>query len=456
MSFLIGLLSLIVVIGVLVFVHELGHFLAAKASGIHVHRFSLGLGSPIKALTVLRGGTEYSISWLPLGGYVKMASKEEDSASSVLEGGAASASVPRERVFESKPVWVRMIVILAGVTMNALFAWATYSYLAAKNGRQTEPITTVGRVVEELIPRGGDALRSLKAGDRIVAVGGKPVHSWEDVQKGIATSSGDQVSIRIADGREVVLPIHADALEERLSAAQAIEPLLPPVIGSISPGRPAEKAGLVAGDTVLTVNGKAVSQWRELVEVIQASPGVELTLEVQRNGERRIVRVTPAEEMLSLADGKAQKIGRIGVTPAREFRYERYNLGQAIVAGWKATIEASTQIVRTVRGMFTGRVSTRDVGGPILIGQLAGQSVRLGLDRFLAFMALISVNLAILNMLPIPALDGGQFLFLLAEALIRRPLPLKLRERLTAVGLVLILMLVVLAFSNDIRRLLGM
>ncbi|MGI8817758.1 MAG: site-2 protease family protein, partial [Gemmatimonadales bacterium] len=134
---------------------------------------------------------------------------------------------------------------------------------------------------------------------------------------------------------------------------------------------------------------------------------------------------------------------------------EKYTLGQAIVQGGRATLQASTQIFRTVRGLFSGRISGRTVGGPLLIGQLAGQSARLGLDTFLGFMALISINLAILNLLPIPVLDGGQFLFLLAEAIIRRPLPMKLRERLTTAGLVLIILLMGLAFSNDIRRVLG-
>jgi regulator of sigma E protease len=148
-------------------------------------------------------------------------------------------------------------------------------------------------------------------------------------------------------------------------------------------------------------------------------------------------------------------VGRVGIAVALDFRSEPLGVGAALVEGWKATVGASTQIVRTVRGLFSGRISRREVGGPIMIGQLAGETARMGLDPFLAFMALISINLAILNLLPVPVLDGGQFLFLLAEAVIRRPLPLRLRERLTAVGMVLIVLLMGLAFSNDIRRLFG-
>ena len=164
------LLSLIVVLGVLVFVHEAGHFIAAKWAGIYVHRFSLGLGSPIPWLTFRRGETEYSISWLPLGGYVKMASREEEVTSSALEGGAAEAPVPPDRVFEAKPVWKRMVVILAGVTMNALFAWLLFTFLAAKNGRQIDPTTTVGRVVDELVPPEAEAFKTIRPGTRAPTV----------------------------------------------------------------------------------------------------------------------------------------------------------------------------------------------------------------------------------------------------------------------------------------------
>ena len=162
------ILALIVVLGVLIFVHEAGHFVAAKWAGIYVHRFSLGLGRPIPWLTFRRGETEYSISWLPLGGYVKMASREEDIGSSALEGGAPSQPVPPDRVFEAKPIWKRMVVILAGVTMNALFAWAVFGFLAYKNGRQIDPVTTVGRVVEELVPPEAAALKEIRPGARII------------------------------------------------------------------------------------------------------------------------------------------------------------------------------------------------------------------------------------------------------------------------------------------------
>jgi regulator of sigma E protease len=452
---LITILALIVVLGVLIFVHEAGHFIAAKWAGIYVHRFSLGLGPPIPWLTFRRGETEYSISWLPLGGYVKMASREEDIGSSALEGGAPSKPVPPDRVFESKPVWVRMVVILAGVTMNAFFAWAVFSFLAYKNGKRIDPVTMVGRVVQEMVPPGAEALQQIRPGAQIVRINGDTVTSWDDVVNGVANTDEPEVRLEFADGSTVVLSIHPDALEERIKAAQALQPARPPVVGQVLPDKPAAQAGIQTGDTIVAVEGRPVRQWYDLVEILQASPGRDLRIEVARQGDRLTFEVVPYVDTIPGPEGKPRVVGRIGVSVATAYISEKLGVGQAIVEGGKATIRASTQIVRTVRGLFSGRISGRTVGGPILIGQLAGESARMGLDTFLGFMALISINLAILNLLPIPVLDGGQFLFLLAEAIIRRPLPARVRERLTTVGLVLIVLLMGLAFSNDIRRIFG-
>jgi regulator of sigma E protease len=226
-------------------------------------------------------------------------------------------------------------------------------------------------------------------------------------------------------------------------------------VGQVVPGRPAARAGIQPGDTITAIAGTPVAQWYDLLELLQKNAGRPLSVEVGRSGGRQRFDITPYVDSIPGPNGKPQAIGRIGVAVAGDFRSEPLSLGEAAVEGWHATVGSSTQIVRTVRGLFSGRISKREVGGPILIGQLAGESARMGLDAFLGFMALISINLAVLNLLPVPVLDGGQFLFLLAEAVVRRPLPLKLRERLTMVGLVLIVLLMGLAFSNDIRRLFG-
>lgn len=452
---LLTLLALAVVLGVLIFVHEAGHFLAAKWAGIYVHRFSLGLGSPVPWLTFRKGETEYSISWLPLGGYVKMASREEDAASLMLEGGTARTHVPPDRVFESKPVWTRMIVILAGVVMNVAFAWIVFVGLALKTGRQVDPVTTVGRVEAESLPPAARPLLSVRPGSRIVAVSGRPVHTWEDVLAGITGGRSPEIRLEFADGSTVVLPIHPDALGDRLRVAQALQPFRPAVVGQVLPGSPAARAGIQPGDTVVRVGDRPVAQWFDLLDALQPAAGRPVPIEVARGGRRMALVVTPRAESVKQPDGTVRRVGRIGVGLASGVRAIRYGVLGAIAAGTAATLDAATQIVRTVRGLLSGRVSERELGGPILIGQMAGQTARLGLDAFLAFMALISVNLAVLNLLPIPVLDGGQFMMLLAEAVIRRPLPPRLRERLTALGLAVVVLLMGLAFSNDLRRVFG-
>jgi regulator of sigma E protease len=305
------------------------------------------------------------------------------------------------------------------------------------------------------MPPQAQSLKQIQPGTQIIGINGDSVESWDEIVSGIANTSDEEVRLELADGRTVVLPIHPDALEERIKASQALQPYRAAVVDSLLPDRPAADAGLQKGDTVVAVNGRPVQQWYDMVAVVQESAGKNITLTVSRQGDRVNLSLRPYLDTIPGPDGKSRSVGRIGATVGAKFVSQPLGLGDAIVAGGEATVRASTQILRTVRGLFSGRISGRAVGGPILIGQMAGESARLGLDTFLGFMALISVNLAILNLLPVPVLDGGQFLFLLAEAVIRRPLPLKLRERLTTVGLVLIILLMGLAFSNDFRRLFG-
>ncbi len=443
--------ALIIVLGVLIFIHEAGHFIAAKLAGIHVHRFSLGLGAPVKALSFTRGGTEYAVSWIPLGGYVKMATAEEEVTSSALEGGRPQREVAPDQYFESKPVWVRMVVILAGVTMNALFAWAIYTFIIAKDGLPYNPTTTVGSVVEDL-PSGAEALSTLVAGDSITAIGDTPVDSWGEITQLIQSTSHETIVIHLAGKAPVELTIHPDALVERIQAAVAIRPYQPAVVGGVLADTPADSAGMVTGDIILSVDGSATPQWYYLVEFVSQNPGRELAFVLRRGQGADTVLATPAATV-DTVDGEARTVGRIGIVLQPTVQRRSLSLGAAVVAGAKRTANMGTIVIRSVRGLLTGRVPTRELGGPIMIGQLAGATARAGIDTFLQFMALISINLAVLNLLPIPVLDGGQFLFLLAEGVMRRPLSLKLRERLTAVGLVMIMMLMGLAFWNDLSRL---
>jgi regulator of sigma E protease len=446
----------LVVIGVLVFVHEFGHFLAAKIAGIYVHRFSLGLGAPIRWLSFRRGETEYSVSWLPLGGYVKMASRMEDPASMSLEGGPASAEVPADRVFEAKPVWVRMIVILAGVTMNLLFAWLVFSLLVYFKGLPVVAITTVGSVDRAALPAGAERLGDLARGDRIAAINGVPVRSWNAIQDRWLDTPGDSLRVDLA-GREPITVRLAHGSPERTQAFRAVRPLLAPVVGETLPDRAAARAGLAQGDTIIAIDGDSIREWRDMVSRIETKADRPVEILVGRASGRAVIHATPtAEQVTDSTTGAKRTIGRLGIYPYFPDGREQVGLGASFVEGGRRTVFVARDIVGVVKGMFSGRVSTRELGGPIAIGVAAGQSARRGAEDFLIFMAAISVNLAVLNLLPIPVLDGGQFLFLLAEGVTRRPVTGRVREWLTMAGLVAILLLMVLAFSNDIRRLLGL
>jgi len=233
---LLTILSLLVVLGVLIFVHELGHFMAAKWAGIYVHRFSVGMGAPIKALSFRRGETEYAVSWLPLGGYVRMASREEDATSTALEGGAEElAPVPADRMFEAKPVWKRFVVLIAGVTMNVLFAWLVFSGIALRNGRAVNPVTTVGAVDTAFVPAGAEAITELHTGDRITAINGRPVKSWTDVDDAFL-EGGESLAFTLADGRTITVPVHADDVEGRLRLSGALQPFTAAVAGRVIKG----------------------------------------------------------------------------------------------------------------------------------------------------------------------------------------------------------------------------
>ncbi len=444
--------STLVVIGVLVFVHELGHFLAAKWAGIYVHRFSLGLGAPIRWLSFRRGETEYSVSWLPLGGYVKMASAAEEGAAGSLEGGSvAGVEVPPGRMFEAKPVWVRMVVILAGVVMNTIFAWLVFSGLVYFKGLPVLASTTVAAVDSKRLPPGAAELSGLALGDHFDTVDGEPVATWQSVIRAW-TRPGDSVTVGLAGGRSVVVRGNADI---RRQALAAIRPLVPPIIADVVAGRAGAAAGLIVGDTVVTFDARPVREWREMVAMIEARAGQRVTIEVGRAGGRRTISAEPRAEEVKDSTG-IRTVGRLGIAgPLLADVRERVGLIPSLGEGGRRTGFVAGTIVGVVRGIFSGRVSAREVGGPISIGVAAGESVRRGLEDFLIFMAAISVNLAIVNLLPIPILDGGQFLFLLAEGVTRRPVTGRVREWLTVAGFVVIAMLMVLAFSNDIRRLLG-
>jgi regulator of sigma E protease len=445
--------AVVVVLGVLIFVHEIGHFLAAKAVGIQVLRFSLGFGRPV--LRWRRGETEYWISWLPLGGYVKMAGLEDEGIAGGLEGGKADVPVDPARAFDRQPVWKRTIVILAGVTMNVVFAFCVYAGIAATVGAPELASTEIDSVTARALPPGTEALATLKFGDRIVRVNGDTVRSWNALLDHLLTGPTD-LRVEVA-GRDAPLRVRLPdgGLATRQAVAQALVRFDPPRLGILEPGRPALRAGLKPGDVLLKANGDTLRSWTDVLHAVWASPGKPLQFDVRRDGAQLQVTVVPeAKTETDTASPRPRLYGAIGAGQDPPTIHVREPLGRALVSGFQETWARAVVVVGFLRGLVLRETSVRDVGGILTVGQISGQVARLGIDWFLTFLAFFSVNLAILNLLPIPILDGGQLMFLIVEAVRRKPLSLKLRMLLTQVGFVVLLAIMILALTNDALRIL--
>ncbi|MCG8466620.1 MAG: RIP metalloprotease RseP [Gemmatimonadetes bacterium] len=354
----------IVVLGVLIFVHELGHFAAAKSVDIEVPRFSIGLGP--KMVGFRRGETEYVLSWIPLGGYVKMAgmADEDEGASAKLQGGGEATPRARSsRDFDAKPLWARVFVISAGVIMNWLFAIVAFAAIAMGEG--------------------------------------------------------------------------------------AIEPR----VQSVTEGSPAEAAGLQVGDLIKRVDGTAVRDPTHVIIRIERKAGEPLEIIVDRDGREIAVTTTPEGiEEFSEMMGESRTVGRIGISIGDD--RARLGVGPALAQGWGNTVYWSGAVLQFLGDLVTGRSSAREVGGPLMIGEISGRAARAGFWQLLGFMAIISINLAVFNLLPIPVLDGGHLLFLGIEGIRGKALSLEQRLRFTTVGMVFVVGLMLWAVGNDLLRVL--
>jgi regulator of sigma E protease len=442
------ILAAVIVLGVLIFVHELGHFLVAKRSGVGVLKFSLGFGP--KLLGVKRGETEYLLSALPLGGYVKMIGEDPGDQS-------AEATDPR-RSFSKKSVGVRARIILAGPLSNLLLPvaifWGVFTFVG-----QPYLLPVIGT------PEAGSpaAEAGLQSGDRVVTVDGQTIERWDEVLAAIRGSSGRTLTFAVArDSRTVWVRLEPRPLKTRDVFGQEIEvwdvglqePLISTRIGELTPGDIAQKAGLKSGDRVVALNGLPVSDWEQMRKGIRGSPGKPLRITVERDGQRFDVEVTPRSTKQRTAAGE-EEIGQIGIGPAPDSHYRRLNPVYALAAGAQKTGELSVLIVQGFVKLIQAKISPKTIGGPILIGQMAGEVVQRGPVELLTFTALLSINLAILNLLPIPVLDGGHLLFSLIEWLRGKPVSLRKREIAQQVGMVLLVGLMIFAFYNDITRFLG-
>ena len=446
----------LIVLGVLVFVHELGHFIAAKAVGIGVPRFSIGFGPPTP-LQFRRGETEYIVAWIPLGGYVKMASKEELEEMSKLEGGETLEEWPEDKLFENKPLWARMMVISAGVTMNVIFAFVAYAGIAAIVGRAEDPTTHIALVEPAGLPGAADALLDLPEDVQIVRLNGDTVRSWTVLREQLLDRVSDRLRFEFAGGVDpVTVAIPGTDMESRLAIYDALRPAWPNRIGVTQPGMPAADGGIEGGDEITAIDGQPVRHWEDLKRMVSRSAGVELEIEVRRGDSVFATLVTPEERTIpDLLTGEDRTEGWIGIGADVDIIRIEYGPIEALGEGAANTWRDVVDVFVTIKGMFVGTVSTGELGGPILIAQVSGSVAALGIAPLLAFMALLSVNLAVLNMLPIPVLDGGHLVFLVLEGIRGKPLSLAWRMRLTQAGMLVLLAIFVLVFRNDIMRLIG-
>ena len=463
---MLAILAPIIVFGLVIFVHELGHFIAAKLTGVYAPRFSIGFGPAL--FRHRRGETEYVLAALPLGGYVRMASRH-DAETSFIEGGGESESdalkpgqpgydpdamlpfgpkpVPEHRWFESKSLAARLFIMIAGVTMNVLLAFVVLAALALAYGEPVIATRVVGAV--RPVPT-APALSGIQPGDTIIAVNGAAVRTWNDIAEQIDGTSGGAVVLRTQRG-DVTVPVGTPGTPTTQQVIGALDFHITPVIGDVLPGSPAKRAGLRVGDTIVTIAHQPVQSWSELQERVTPAAGTDLPFEVRRGG--KLVALTIRPEPTTQKDavtGTTRSVGKIGAAAADPTTREPIGVGDAVIAGARGTWITAGKIVGTVRGLITREVSVRQLGGPIAITRASVAAAQSGLESLFYLIALLSVNVAVLNLLPIPILDGGQILINVAESVKGSPFSARTRENILRFGLVAILLIFVMSTFNDV------
>ncbi|EPC01746.1 zinc metallopeptidase RseP [Litchfieldella anticariensis FP35 = DSM 16096] len=446
-----NVLAVIVVLGLLITFHEYGHFWVARRCGVKVLRFSVGFGKPIWS-RVDRHGTEFAIAAIPLGGYVKMLDERE----------APVAPEELGQAFNRKNAWQRIAIVVAGPLANFLLAIVAYWLLFVVG------ITTVAPVVGSVTPESPADKGGLQPGQEIVAVQGETVHSWDDINLKLVAAIGASGELRVSarnegasEAREYRLPVdgwlvHQDPPQPLPSlGVTPWRPPYPAVIGQVIDGEAAAQAGLQAGDEVLSVNGKPIENWMQFVELVRANPRETLSLEVTRDGKRLTVDLTPRRNEID----EGVTVGYIGagaepVEWPEEYRREiRYGPLAAIGQSLSRTGEMSVLTLDAIRKMFVGLISPSNLSGPITIARVAGESARTGVESFIGFLAYLSISLGILNLLPIPVLDGGHLVYYLIEVVRGKPVSERAQAVGLRIGLALVGGLMVMALYFDLMRL---
>ncbi len=432
----------ILMLGVLVFVHELGHFMVAKWCGVKVLKFSLGFGP--KLVSHQRGETEYLICAIPLGGYVQM----------LGEGGgeqgeeAALTAEEKRRSFADKPVSRRLAIVSAGPLMNLLLPLlilpvAFMAGVEMPSYYEAQPC--IGYVLSDT-----DAGKAgFMPGDCVLKINQQAVASWNDGNKAFVSAAGEPLNFLVErGGKQLQLRIPEDNNSLEGMQSLGLLPAQEARVGGLAEGMPAATAGIQKADLILQIDGQEVTSWYDLKEIIQTVGGQSVPVLLERGGEQLTLELVPEQR-----DGEGDFL--IGIAPLQTSEFKRYGFVDAIGAGAKRTWELIELTVVFVQKLFTGSVSAKNIGGPITVVQVAGQAAQTDLSAILSVLAFISIQLGILNLLPIPILDGGHILFYLVELILRRPVSIRAREMAQQVGMAMLLMLMVLAFYNDIIRIWG-
>jgi len=451
MNLLYTIAAFVIALGILIVVHEYGHYLAARICNVKVLRFSVGFGRPLLVWRRGRDATEWILAAIPFGGYVKMLDEREGPV----------AAPDQARAFNRQGVWRRVFIVAAGPVFNLLFAVAVYAGLFLYGLPEPRPILAE--------PAAGTFAHAagLRAGDTVRAVGGEPIETWQELRWRVIQGAlqRESLTLEVSNEREAIAhrrldmtsfpasDFEGDALER--IGLRLYRPPLDPVFSTIVPGSPAERAGLKVGDRVVEAGGKPIAYWEELVQAIRTRPGAPLRLAVVRNGERIEIEVVP-----DAASAGGVQIGRIGAAPrVPESHAERilvrvnHGVLSALAKGCAKTADIALFSLKMLGRMLIGEVSWKHLSGPVTIADYAGQSAQMGWLSYVTFLALISVSLAVLNLLPIPLLDGGHLLYYAVEIIRGSPVSERAMELGQRVGLALLLLMMAFAFYNDLNRL---
>jgi len=450
-DFLFYLGAFALALGLLIVVHEAGHFVVARWCGVKVLRFSVGFGKPILSRRFGPDRTELALGAFPLGGYVKMLDERE--------GEVDAAELPR--AFNRQSVWKRFVIVLAGPVANFMLAIVMYWVLFVHGVEEPRPL--LGKpVAQSIAERAG-----FQEGELVRSIDGQAIATWQELRwellqralaKGSATLEVINKRQEISFRRIELASLDTSDLEGDIllqTGFRFYRPHLPPVIGRIAPGGVADLAGLREGDRILAIDGEAIADWAQVVAVIREAPGRSLRLDAGREGRTLNLSVTPAA-----ADDRGKRIGRIGIGVREQeidrtavMQIVRYGpvaaLGKAAGQTWETSVFSLAMLGR----MIVGEVSWKNLSGPVTIADYAGQSAKMGLSYYIKFVALISISLGVLNLLPIPLLDGGHLMYYIVEIIKGGPVSERVMEIGQQIGLALLAMLMAFAFYNDINRL---